>query len=258
MLHAIRLKSAFKATGLHFSATVLVAVLVSLLVFAVWYPYPYREFAGGKELFFLVIAADLVCGPLLTFVLFNPSKPKRGLFLDLSIVVVLQLAALAYGLWTVWVARPLFLVHEVDRFKVIAKVDVDTLALDKLIDGLQPRFFKGPQPIGLREATKDEREKVMFESVQSGRDYGERPEFYAPYDEANAAKAYAKAKPIAKFISSVTAEKQSRQEQVTKIALESATAEDQLRFLPIMARQDWIAVLNAKGAIVGYIQGDGF
>ena len=173
-------------------------------------------------------------------------------------MVVLQLAALGYGLWTVWVARPLFLVHEVDRFKVIAKVDVDTLELDKLADSLQPSFYKGPQPVGLREINAKERETVMFESVQGGRDYGERPEFYAPYDEANAAKAYAKAKPIAKFISSVTAEKQSRQEQVTKIALDSATAEDQLRFLPIMARQDWIAVLNAKGAIVGYIQGDGF
>jgi hypothetical protein len=31
-----------------------------------------------------------------------------------------------------------------------------------------------------------------------------------------------------------------------------------LRYLPIIARQDWIAVLNTKGEIVGYIQGDGF
>jgi hypothetical protein len=31
-----------------------------------------------------------------------------------------------------------------------------------------------------------------------------------------------------------------------------------LRYLPIIARQDWVAVLNPKGAIVGYVQGDGF
>ena len=33
---------------------------------------------------------DLVCGPLLTLVLYNPAKPKRELVMDLSLVVVLQ------------------------------------------------------------------------------------------------------------------------------------------------------------------------
>jgi hypothetical protein len=32
----------------------------------------------------------------------------------------------------------------------------------------------------------------------------------------------------------------------------------QLRYLPIIAQQDWVAVLNPQGAIVGYVQGDGF
>ena len=31
-----------------------------------------------------------------------------------------------------------------------------------------------------------------------------------------------------------------------------------LRYLPIIARQDWVAVLNPKGEVVGYLQGDGF
>jgi hypothetical protein len=31
-----------------------------------------------------------------------------------------------------------------------------------------------------------------------------------------------------------------------------------LSLSPIIARQDWVAVLNPQGAIVGYVQGDGF
>ena len=31
-----------------------------------------------------------------------------------------------------------------------------------------------------------------------------------------------------------------------------------LRYLPIIARQDWVAVLNPKGEVVGYLQGDRF
>lgn len=270
-----RLRDAVKAMSWHFTASLLVAAGVGLLVFGVWYPYPYREFSGGKELFFLVMGVDLVCGPLLTGVLFNPAKPRRELVVDLSIVVALQLAALAYGVWTVWQARPLYLVHEVDRFKTIALPDVDAAALSKLPASLQLHFFKGPQTVGLREATEEERQKVMFESVQGGRDYGERPEFYAPYDATNAAKAYAKAKPLNKFIDSSPDKKQARQAEANKIsailasstsaitssitpAISSATPQDQLRYLPIMARQDWVAVLDTKGKIVGYIKGDGF
>ena len=29
----------------------------------------------------------------------------------------------------------------------------------------------------------------------------------------------------------------------------------QLLYLPFMTRQDWVAVLNSQGAIVGYVQG---
>ena len=48
----------------------------ALLVFAVWYPYPYREISGGRDLFLLVVAVDVVLGPLITFAVFNRAKPR--------------------------------------------------------------------------------------------------------------------------------------------------------------------------------------
>ncbi len=251
-INLLRFKSAAKAMGWHFASSLVVACLVAALVFGIWFPYPYRQLAGGTELFFLIMGVDIVCGPLLTFVLFNPAKPKRELLMDLSLVVVLQLAAMAYGIWTVHQARPLYSVHEVDRFKVIALADVESAELTTLPQALQPQFFKGPQATGLRAATNEEREKVMFESVQGGRDFGERPSFYVPYDAIQAAKAYAKAKPLADFVK----KHPSKQADIEKLQL--AAGQGQLRYLPIIARQDWVAVLNPKGEIVGYLQGDGF
>jgi hypothetical protein len=250
----MRIKNAAKAMGWHFAGSLLVALIVAGLVFGVWYAYPYRAISGGTELFFLIVGVNIVCGPLLTFVLFNPVKPKRELVMDLSLVVVLQLAALAYGIWTVHQARPLYFVHEVDRFKVIALVDVDAAALVKMSRALQPQLFKGPQVIGLREASLEERKTVMFESAQGGRDYGERPGFYVVYDAAQAAKTYAKAKPLENF-----AKKQpSKQADIDKLQTQAGADAKLLRYLPIIARQDWVAVLNPQGAIVGYVQGDGF
>ena len=253
-INNLRFKSAAKAMGWHFAGSLLVACLVAAVVFGVWFPYPYRQLAGGTELFFLIMGVDIVCGPLLTLVLYNPAKPKRELLMDLSLVVVLQLAALAYGIWTVHQARPLYLVHEVDRFKVIALADVDAAELVKLPEALQPSLFKGPQTVGLREASAEERKTVMFESVQGGRDYGERPGFYVAYDAAQAAKTYAKAKPLENFVK----KHPSKQADFDKLQTQAGAEAKLLRYLPIMARQDWVAALNPKGEVVGYVQGDGF
>lgn len=253
-LSSLRFRSAMKAMGWHFGVSALVAAAVAVLVFMVWFPYPYRQLAGGTELFILVMAVDLVCGPLLTFVLFNPAKPKRELVLDLSLVVVLQLAALAYGIWTVHAARPLFLVHEFDRFKVIALADIDEPELSKLPKALQPQLFKGPQMTGLREITNEERKQVMFEALEGGRDYGERPSFYAPYDAMRGVNAHQKAKPLADFVQ----KHPNKKAEIDKLQIAAGAAAQKLRYIPIIARQDWVAVVTPQGEIVGYVQGDGF
>lgn len=42
----------FKASGIHLGLSLVMASLAALLVFGIWYPYPYREISGGRELFF--------------------------------------------------------------------------------------------------------------------------------------------------------------------------------------------------------------
>ena len=34
--------------------------------------------------------------------------------------------------------------------------------------------------------------------------------------------------------------------------------ETQMLYLPVVGRQDWVAVLDAKGQIQGFLKGDGF
>jgi hypothetical protein len=118
-------KDRFLASGAHFVLSAAVAALAAALVFGVWYPYPYREISGGRELFFIIVAVDVVMGPLLTFAVFNRKKPMKELKRDLGIIVLLQVAALGYGLWTVFISRPVLLVHEYDRFRVVHAIEVD-------------------------------------------------------------------------------------------------------------------------------------
>lgn len=251
----VRLNDATRVAGIHLLCSLGVATLAAVLVFVLWYPYPYRELSGGRELFLLVTAVDVVCGPLLTLVLWNTAKPRAELWRDMGLVVLIQLAALGYGLQTVWKARPLYLVLEVDRFKVISAPDLRDAALTGLSSGLQPRWHGAPLTVAVRDPNDiNERNDVLFESVRGGRDYAERPNFYIPYDGTNALKALRRAKPLAVFL----AKQPSQQDAAKSLATEKGADMTEWFYLPVIARQDWVAVIDKQGQIQGFLKGDGF
>ncbi len=250
-----RVKLALPAAGIHLLLTLAVAAVAAILVFGLWFPYPYQELSGGRELFLLIVTVDIVCGPILTVVLYNRTKSAAELWRDLGLVVIVQLGALGYGLFTVSQARPLFMVQEVERFKVVTAQNVDAEAIAKLQPLLKPRFFSGPLVVAIRPPiNENERVKVFVEALQGGRDYAERPEFYLPYDNAGALKALNRARPLIIFF-----EKQPSQSVAgQKLAAEKNADLSQWMYLPIVARQDWVAVLDKQGRIQGFLKGDGF
>lgn len=250
-----RFRPALHAASWHALCSLGVALLAAVVVFGLWYPYPYRELSGGRELFLLVVAVDVVCGPLLTMVIFNPAKSRAELWRDLGLVVLIQLGALGYGLHTVWQVRPLFLVQEVDRFKVIAGPVLDEAAVAALPAALQPHWWKSPITVAIREP-KDtkERNKVMFDSIQGGRDYAERADFYLPYEGEAALKSLKRAKPLMLFLE----KHPDQQDAARKLALEKGVDLKEWFYLPVVARQDWVAALDKQGQIQGFLRGDGF
>ncbi len=250
-----RFLPAARASFIHLILSLGVVALAAALVFGLWFPFPYREMSGGKSLFILIVTVDVVCGPTLTLVLFNPAKPRAELWRDLGLVALIQLAALGYGLFTVWQARPLFLAQEVDRFKVVMAADLDSAAVSALPAALKPSWTTGPLVVALRPPyDSKERNKVLFESIQGGRDYAERPEFYLPYEGENALKSLKLAKPLVVFLQ----KRPDQAEAAQKLAADKKADIAQWMYLPVVARQDWVAVLDKQGQIQGFLKGDGF
>ena len=97
----------------------------------VLYPGAYRNLSGGRQLFLLITAVDVILGPLLTFVVFDLRKGWPHVRRDLTIIGAIQLGALLYGLHTVYVARPVAMVFEADRFRVVTANDVHEPDLPK-------------------------------------------------------------------------------------------------------------------------------
>jgi hypothetical protein len=177
------LKSKFKAMSIHLAVSIGIAACVLLLVFIVWYPSPLHTAIGVTQIFLIVLAVDLVIGPLLTFVVFK--RDKKTLKFDLGVIALLQLAALAYGLYTVAIGRPAWVAYNVDRFDVVRAYELQekyqTLAKPEYAD--TPLW--GPRWVAALLPTNSEaRNKLTVESVDGGADLAQRPNLYAPVSAA--------------------------------------------------------------------------
>lgn len=184
-----------RAALLHLGISALLGVATIILLFGVWYPPPYFSAAGADVLALLLIGVDVGIGPLLTFVVFKPGK--WGLKFDLFVIAALQLGALVYGLHTVAVSRPVFLVFAVDRFELVA---ANQIADADLKQGIEERFrqrsWKGPLLVyGEMPSDPKERGDLAFSGAE-GRDLQNQPRYFRDYD-ANAMKVAQHAKELA-------------------------------------------------------------
>lgn len=244
-----------RAALVHLGVSLVAAVAVATLIFYLWYPWPYRILSGGSHLFVLIASVDVVIGPMLTFVIFNRAKPWRELRRDLIVIGLLQMGALLYGVHTMYVARPVALVYEVDRLRVVTDADVQAGELPQAPPGLRHLPLAGVRLLSTRQARNgDERLKALDMALQ-GVDVSLRPSFWvAPLGAAEPALARAK--------SIDTMKKQYPQQTavIDAAVAEAGVPPAQLKFLPVMARvATWSALVDvATGKPVGFVPLDGF
>lgn len=239
----------------HLGISVAVAALSSWLVFSLWYPSPWRQLLGVAGIFGLVVVVDVVCGPLLTLVLASPQKSRRERWIDLSLVAVIQLAALGYGLWSVFSARPVAVVFEVDRLVVVTANEVQTEQLPDAPKGLQSLPWHGVHTVSLRKpVSSEEFLKSMDQSLQ-GVTQAMRPGWWRPLDEARSA-LNMKTKPLDALMN----KRPEQRDVLLSAAAKTGLPVTGLRYLPLTStkRNDWVALFNASGAFVGSAPVDGF
>lgn len=168
-----------KAFLIHLGISLVVALAAMALVFGLWYPSPLHAALGVTGIFLLLLAVDVVLGPCLTLVVFKPGK--KTLVMDLTAIALLQLSALAYGVWTVAEGRPAWLVFAVDRFELVRVLDIDERKLEQADLAYRQPSLLGPQWVAASNPVdSDERNDLILESVFGGTDLAQRPNLYQP------------------------------------------------------------------------------
>jgi hypothetical protein len=175
------LPSKTKAFLIHFFASAMVVGTVLALIWFAWYPAPLFDLLGAWDLIKVLVGVDLVLGPALTLLLYKPGKPK--LLLDMSVVLLIQLGALSYGVAVIYSERPCYMVYTVDRFEAVscsvvnpADLAANTLLPQKL--WYEPLYLVANMPVDPKEMNL-----LIDEVVFQGKpDIAERPKYWLPFN----------------------------------------------------------------------------
>lgn len=167
----------------HLSISFFIALLVVSLVFFIWYPSPLANAVGVTHIFLMLLAIDVIIGPLLGLLVYK--ERKKSLKFDLSVIIIIQIAALCYGVFSIEQGRPAWLVFYADRFELVRKNDI----ILENIDQVQPQFqqisWTGPQFAAVKLAVSpQQRQNDMFTEVLGGISITQRPERYVKLTQA--------------------------------------------------------------------------
>lgn len=204
----MQLRPRLRAAGIHIAiSATLLAVPLYLILFR-WYPDFHFTVDGGWQGVRLMAAIDLVLGPTLTFIVFNPAKARRLIVLDLSLIGAIQLGAMAWGIYAIHSQHPVAVTFYESKFRSIT---ADPLKIEKsppeLLDTLSDRH---PALVYVRPTENDDEEtRVQLQEIVGGVAGYEDPFFFQPL-APNWAAVTAKAMP---------ADKRAREDKPFRAAL---------------------------------------
>ncbi|MCJ8146100.1 type IV pilin accessory protein [Acinetobacter sp. A3.8] len=149
----------------HLSVSIAIALLVVGLVFLIWYPTPLGKALGVTQLFLMLVVIDVILGPLLGLLVYK--EGKKTLKFDLATVVILQLSALGYGIYSIAEGRPVWIVYDTATFTVIKNSEIETKNIEQAKPEYQkPSLFK-PQYVSLNADLKPTMQALLHSSSQS-------------------------------------------------------------------------------------------
>jgi len=234
-----------KAATVHFLFSAALVTVVLLLCSIFWFPGALFWAAGMATLMVLIVAVDLVLGPLLTAVVYQ--RGKRTLRFDLAVIASIQLAALFYGVYALYGARPAYIVFTMDRFEAVAALDIEVERPEFLASDFNRVPLTGPELVAARmPADKVERYKITMAKVTTGIGLAAMTEHYVPAVDKEILSNIKNAKDISDL------GKFNDPDRVKAVLSQTTVPAQNLSYFPLVAKDSDLTVLidNKTGSIV--------
>jgi hypothetical protein len=241
----------WQAAPFHLGISAVIAAVVYATMLLLWYPRPFFQAAGGQTLLLLLIGVDVVIGPLLTLVVYDPRK--KHLALDLAVIAALQLAALGYGAWIMFNARPAYIAFAGDRFELVEANAISPNDLAKAAPDYRNLPLTGPRIVGTRLPSNLGDMQTLQQAAMIGGSIGVFPQHYVPY-AGQSRTVLSRSKPLP----SLRAKHPEGAAEIDRVVSAGGKPESALRYVPLQARHGDMAVVvdGSDGAVVGVVAVD--
>lgn len=234
--------SRWKASFIHLSLSAAIATTVLTLMLLLWYAPPFFSAVGGQYVLLILLGVDITLGPLVTLFIFNQKKSRKALTFDLSVIAILQISAMIYGMSIMFHARPVFVVFSKDSFDLVT---ANTLNNEDIAKAIYPDYrslpLTGPIYVYSEMPTDTKEKNDLVLSAFSGKDLPEFPQYYQPYSE-HASAAGEAAHPITELIKLHP----DRVSEIESSISATGRTEAEVGFLPLRAKYQSIVIIVGK------------
>lgn len=157
---------------------VIILTILSILIFA-WFPPPFFTTDGGWAGIRIIAGVDVVLGPLLTLIVFKPGKP--GLKFDLTVIGLIQLSALAWGVWMLHHERPIAAVYADDYFTSVTLSEIKPYGMTRQ----KLHAFGSKPPYWIFSDLPRDSDKLLktrLDALHNGLPMSQLVDYYKPMD----------------------------------------------------------------------------
>ncbi|TAL17694.1 hypothetical protein EPN96_04005 [bacterium] len=238
----------YKTFGLHLLISAVLITAISALFVFWWFPPPFLYAEGGWRALRIIACVDATVGPLLTLIVCNPKKAKKVIIKDLAFIGALQLAAMSWGLWSIYGQRTVAVVGSDGTFYSIEadNSSAATKRAGELGGGHKPAYVVLDLPRDLNE-----RQKIRFESMQTKIPIYNFDRYYVPLGkEALEELAYSEPK-----LEKMVPEGPAGMDKVKAFLGKKGRAREDFFIFPVQARDSkFIIFIDRKeGTVAGWL-----
>jgi hypothetical protein len=168
-----------KLFSYHLLISIVLAIISTFIVFFIWHPFPLAKAVGVTHIFIMMLLIDTILGPLLTLLIAKKGKPS--LRYDLTIIFILQLGALFYGMYNIASSRPVWIVFDSMRFDLVQANDIpkELLPLSKQPFNKLPLLSQNWAAVRVAKSDKEKSDRTFWE-LEQGVAPSMMPNLYTP------------------------------------------------------------------------------
>ena len=224
--------SRFKAFAIHLAISFIIFLILLYLILIQWYPEPLFSTDGGWKVVRIIIGVDLILGPLLTLIVFKSGK--KGLKFDLSIIALVQILALSWGIWTTYKERPAAIIYTLDYFTPVpayqlAKQGITAKDLKKFGDSWPILIYS--------DIPKERQQQALIEVLRSQKALYLFSEYYKKFSTEQSEILKANSMNLEKYV--------ENKPKLKKLYLRSltGTAKTNISYLALHSRDRWVTAI---------------